>query len=170
MSRALQWLKHELFELLPVFVFFVFVFGFRSLTDALIYGSEGVTRLGITRIVIYALLVGKVVLLANALPFMKMFDHQPLAYETLWKTFVYSLAAVVFRCAERLISLLSKSRNWDVSMRGLITHLESARFWGIQVSLVVLFAIFLGCRGYLLATGGGHAMRHVFLDRRQARA
>jgi hypothetical protein len=50
-----------------------------------------------------ALLVGKAVLLANALPFFRRFDTAPLIRPILFKTFIYWLVVALLRLLERVI-------------------------------------------------------------------
>lgn len=70
------------------------------LTDALyvrgykISGTHFVVALAI------GLIVAKVMLIANALPFVDAFPERPLIYNTVWKTTIYSILAVAFYLAE----------------------------------------------------------------------
>jgi hypothetical protein len=53
-----------------------------------------------------ALIVGKSVLVANTMPFLRRFDNSPLVYPILFKTFVYTLFVFLARLIEALAHYL----------------------------------------------------------------
>jgi hypothetical protein len=168
MSRSLRWLKDEFIEVLPVVVFFFLVFNMRFLTDILMYGKLPLTNpLDQAAILVKALLVSKVLLLSDLLPFMKAFDDRPLIWITLWKTLIYSIAGIVFRLLDALLRLVSPSGGWRPAIERL-AHQDWARFWGVQIWLTAVLLLFVAARELILAVGGGRVVRRMFLSRRPA--
>jgi hypothetical protein len=95
MSDLRKRIKDEVRELLPLTIFFLIAFHIIVLSRALMLDEFGVkvsARAGAT---VGALLVAKVVLLADLLPFINRFPEKPLIYNVVWKTVTYWLAASV---------------------------------------------------------------------------
>ena len=88
MKRIWQFLKQELFELLPPTIFFFIAIGLLVLTKRLILQQYGIGFSDFAAVLIGALIVGKVVLIADALPFINKFPEKPLIYNVVWKTII----------------------------------------------------------------------------------
>jgi hypothetical protein len=85
---------HELREILPPTVFFFFGFNFVVLTTNLILADYLVAFGNVMLATAGALIVGKAVLVTNAMPFLRRYDRAPLIQPILIKTLVYW--AIVF--------------------------------------------------------------------------
>lgn len=95
--KLLKTLKHEFLLVLPPTIFFLVAFTLILATQRLILRQYGIPLTGFSAAVIGALLVGKVVLIVDNLPFVNKFPDKPLLYNTLWKTFIYFTAALLVR-------------------------------------------------------------------------
>lgn len=168
MSRALRWLGSELLDILPIVVFFFLVFNVRFLTDALVFGRIAASPLSEIGILIKALVAAKVVLLSDLLPFMDAFRNKPLIWATLWKTLLYSVAALVFRLLDDLIPLISRFHGIRPATEHLIADQNWSRFFGIQLWLVALLVFFVGTQELVVAVGGGRVVSRMFFSRRTA--
>ncbi len=84
----------EIREALPAMVFFAIGFNLIVLTTQLILDDYGAQLAGFMVATATALVVGKVVLVARALPFFRRFDTAPLILPIVFKTVVYW--AIVF--------------------------------------------------------------------------
>jgi len=93
-SRLLAFVIEEFRELVPPTVFFAVGFNLIALTTNLIL-ADYLLNLGSFMVAtVTALVVGKSVLLANAMPFLRRFDTAPMIQPILFKAIVYW--AVVF--------------------------------------------------------------------------
>src|SRR5688572_9411369 len=103
MSTFATKLKHELRDLIPVIVFFFIAFQLLAVTDALILRQYGVRASVFLSAAVAALVVAKVVLIADHLPLINRFPHKPLIYNVGWKTAIYFVASMAVRYAEHFI-------------------------------------------------------------------
>ena len=92
--RLLAFLVKEFWEVLPPTVFFAVGFNLIVLTIDLILADYLASFASFMIATMAALVVGKSVLVANAMPFLRRFDTAPMIQSVLFKTIVYW--AVVF--------------------------------------------------------------------------
>src|SRR5215475_9934101 len=94
---------HELLTALPPTIFFFVGFNFIVLTTNLLVAGYAVAVSSFMLATMAALVVGKAVITANAMPFLKLFDRAPLIQPILFKTAVYWIAVFFARLAERFL-------------------------------------------------------------------
>ena len=94
---------HELRSALPPTIFFFVGFNFIVLTTNLLVADYAAAVSNFLLATLAALVVGKAVLTANALPFITHFDRAPLLQPILFKTAVYWVAVFFARLAERFV-------------------------------------------------------------------
>ncbi|MHB1459562.1 MAG: hypothetical protein ACYC0V_21840, partial [Armatimonadota bacterium] len=129
MRGAIKWLKHEYIELLPAVVFFLFAFNLIVLTDALTMEQYGIRVFSFLSATLLAIVIAKVVLVANLLPFMNMFRQRPLIYTTLWKTAIYVCTSLVVQYVERLIKSIPHYAGLGSANQHVINEFAQPRFW-----------------------------------------
>ncbi len=151
--KILKILKHEFFLVLPPTIFFLIAFTLMLATQRLILRQYGIPLMGFGGAVIGALIVGKVVLVVDKLPFVNKFPDKPLLYNTLWKTFIYFFAVMLFRYLEHGIPLLWKYRDFMEANRSLINEIVWPHFWLIHMWLVVLFFVYCAMRELVRVIG-----------------
>ena len=88
-SRLAAFVIKQLREVLPPTLFFVIGFNLIVLTTQLVLADYLIHFANFMHVTISALVVGKAVLVANALPFLRRFDTAPIVQPVLFKTFVY---------------------------------------------------------------------------------
>ncbi|MGC1952010.1 MAG: hypothetical protein WA970_05435, partial [Gammaproteobacteria bacterium] len=103
MSTIGSRLKHELVEAIPPAVFFFVAFHVIAFTRALMLEQHGIRVSTFMAATIAALIVAKVVLIVDLLPFVNRFPEKPLIYNVVWKTVIYLVAALLVRYVEHLI-------------------------------------------------------------------
>src|SRR6476646_7419234 len=107
-------LLHEVREALPPTIFFFIGFNFVVLTTNLLVAEYAVAVSNFMLATLAALIVGKAVLTANAMPFLKLFDRAPLIQPILFKTAIYWVATFIARLAERFVHFSVIERNRPV--------------------------------------------------------
>ena len=105
-SRLLAFLIKELREVVPPTVFFAVGFNLIVLTTDLILADYLVSFGSFMVATITALVVGKAVLVANAMPFLRRFDTAPMIQPVLFKTIVYWAVVFLVRFLEKLVEYL----------------------------------------------------------------
>ena len=101
-SRVVAFLIKEFQEVWPPVLFFFIAFNLVELTTELLLAAYLVRLTNFMIATTTALVVGKAVLVANALPFLRRFDTAPLFRPILFKTTVYWAVVFVARILEQL--------------------------------------------------------------------
>ena len=73
MNKILHKIKHEFLQVLPPTVFFLFAFNIVAITTILLLKERGVDVPPLLMATLLALVVGKVILIADHLPFINKF-------------------------------------------------------------------------------------------------
>jgi|SRR5215469_18978130 len=161
MTKLWHTLKHEFREVLPPTIFFFITFHIVLLDRALMLREYGLHLSSIAAATVMALLVAKVVLLADMLPFINRFPEKPLIYNVVWKTAIYVAASLLVHYLEHLIPLWWKTGSLAEGNRDLWHEIVWPHFWAIQLWLVVL--IFVYCAGReLVRVLGRDRVVHIF--------
>ena len=153
MGKILHTIKHEFFEVLPPTIFFFLAFSLLILTKILVLEEYGIQASGFAAAVIGALLVGKIVLVLNKVPFFNKYPGKPLVYNVVWKTGILLLSACVVRYIEHLFPFFSEFGNIVEAHEHLLEEVAWPHFWMIQLWLSVLFFVYCAIREFEQAIG-----------------
>lgn len=162
MSQVWAKVKHEIIEVIPPTIFFLVSFHIVLLDRALMareYGLQPASMLGAT---IGALLVAKVVLLADMLPAINRFPEKPLIYNVLWKTAIYVAASLFVHYLEHLVPLWWRLGSFSGANEQLRSEMVWAHFWAIQLWLVVLIFVYCMMRELIRVIGRDRVMQVFF--------
>jgi hypothetical protein len=144
--RVIAFIVTEIKEIIPPTLFFMIGFNVIVLTTQLIvndYLPDFFT--GLANFILAttaALVVGKAVLVANALPLLRRYDTAPLIEPILYKTVVYCLLVLVARVLERLIEYFVHGGTFAGIPDYFSAHFTWDRFLAIQIWIFVLFLIY----------------------------
>ena len=105
MSKVWSTIKHEFWEVLPPTIFFFISFHIVLLDRALMAREYGLRPSSMAAATIGALLVAKVVLIADKLPIINRFPEKPLIYNVVWKTVIYVATSLLLHYLEHLLPL-----------------------------------------------------------------
>src|ERR1700730_3710571 len=113
-----------------------------------------------------ALVVGKAVLITNAMPVLRRYDRGPLIQPILFKTVVYWAVVFIARLLEHFV------RYWLVEHNppgDFLSHMMATfswhRFAAIQIWILVLFLIYVTASELNHLFGGGELRRLLFTHR-----
>jgi hypothetical protein len=162
MSKFLTGLKHEIVEAVPPFIFFFIAFHLIALTRVLMQQQYGIEASTVMNATIAALVVAKVVLLADLLPIVNRFPEKPLAWNIVWKTVIYMLASVVVVYLERLWEFHGEFGSVAAANSHMIEELVWPHFVAEMIWMTVLFLLYCTLRELARALGGKR-MRALFL-------
>jgi hypothetical protein len=166
-SRLLLFIVKELREVLPPTVFFGVGFNLIVLTTDLILADYLVSFGNFVVATMAALVVGKAVLVANALPFLRRFDNAPLIRPVLFKTIVYWAVVFLVRFLEKLIEYFIAGGRLSGIPEYLATHFSWHRFVAIQIWIFVLFLVYTSVIE-LNARFGDGLMFKIFFTKRSS--
>jgi len=153
MSKIMKTIKHEFLDVLPPTIFFFISFCLLILTMNLIARQYGIPLIGLVNAAVGALIVAKVVLIADHFSFVNKFPEKPLIYNTLWKTMIYVVAATIVRYLERLIEFARQYGGILTGNRHLLNEMTWEKFLLIHMWLSVLFFIFCALRELVRVIG-----------------
>ena len=86
MTKAVEKVKEEFLKLLPPTIFFFVALHILAFIRVLMLKQTGLAPMTTASIAVAALVLGKVVLIADMLPAMRRFPEKPLVYSISWKT------------------------------------------------------------------------------------
>ena len=143
--RAGVWLIGELREMVAPTAFFFVGFNLIVLTTNLVLADYSISAGTFMLATVSALIVGKSVLIANAMPLLRRYDDRaPLIEPILFRTFVYSVIVALVRVLEHFIEF---ARVDDHPVRDFAHHMISTfswhRFAAVQIWISVLFLIYV---------------------------
>jgi hypothetical protein len=162
MSRVIAFVVKEVKDALPAIIFFAIGFNLIELTTQLILNQYLIRFADYTLATLAALLVGKAVLVADALPFFRRFDTEPLIQPILFKTFIYWLTVALFRFLERVIEYLTGGGRVRDIPEFVWMHFSWSQFAAVQIWVFVLFLIYATAAELGALFGEGEILR-IFL-------
>lgn len=162
MAKVVAWFKEELLKVIPIAIFFLLAFQLLALTQALMLRQYDIEAFAFMHATIGALIVAKVVLIVDMLPFLNRFPGKPLFYNVTWKTSIYVVAAFAVRYLEKLVDSWVDLGELGAANRQLLEKIVWPHFWVIQIWLFVLFFMFCSLRE-LVRVLGKQRVRALFL-------
>lgn len=164
MSSLGEKLKHELSELIPVTLFFVCAFNLLALTGRLMLHQYGIKPSSVMTATVLALVVAKVVVIADHFKLVNRFPEKPLAYNVVWKTLIYFSASFAFRYIEHLVRARLKTDSLAQAHHHLMDEVVWPHFWAIQIWLFILLLVYCTARELVRAVGRERVVRLYFHD------
>jgi hypothetical protein len=167
MGKVWATIKREFLEVIPPAIFFLISFHIVVLDRALMAKEFGVPLTSVLNATVGALLVAKVVLVADMLPAINRFPEKPLIYNVVWKTVLYVGASLLAHYLEQLIPLWWRL-GFTAANERLWSELVWAHFWAIQLWLVVLIFIYCVARELVRVIGRDRVLG-IFFGARASR-
>ncbi len=133
-----------------------------AISKHLILKEYNVPFAGWGNALIGALIVGKVVLLTDMLPFINRFPDKPLMYNVAWKTLIYFLATMLFRYVEHVAPMLVKDESLAQIHQQVVDEIVWPHFWLIHMWLVVLLFVYCAARELIRVIGKRDIMTMFF--------
>jgi hypothetical protein len=150
----------------PTIIFFV---GFNLIlfTKRLLLADYLIQFSGFILATTSALVVGKTVLVADMMPFLRRFDNAPLAEPILFKTIVYTLLVLAVRLLEALIHYLIEGGVVGDGgfLRDLLGTFRWDHFIAVQIWIFVLFLVYVTASEINNLLGDGELFKILFTRR-----
>jgi hypothetical protein len=164
--RAGAFVLHEFREMLPATIFFFVGFNLIVLTTNLILADYDAQFSSFMLNTAAALVVGKAVLVANAMRAIRRYDRAPLIRPILFKTAFYWSIVFVARLLEHFIKYwLVEHHPLGTFLQHMIVTFSWDRFIAIQLWIFVLFLIYVTASELNHLFGEGE-LGHILLTSR----
>jgi hypothetical protein len=164
-SRLVGFVIKELKELLAPTLFFAIGFNIILLTTQLLLADYLVSFTKFMVATVAALVVGKSVLIANALPILRRFDAAPLIRPILFKTIIYWAVVFMVRFLEKLAEYCFRGGTLGGISEYFATHFSWHRFFAVQIWIFVLFLIYTSAAELNALFGDGELFKILFIRR-----
>jgi hypothetical protein len=166
--RVLRALKNEFLEILPVVAFFLAGLNLIAFSKHLVLEQDGIVYDGIAAASFGALVIAKVVLVANKLPVMRRYGGRPLYRPILYRTILYTLGVAAVRALEVLVRNAINEAGIAAGLAAARAELVWAHFAFVQIWVFVLFLVYVTAVELRDHFGPGSLTRALF-DHRRAR-
>ncbi|GBQ33162.1 hypothetical protein HLH34_14265 [Gluconacetobacter azotocaptans] len=164
-SAVFSFIFREFKKILPPTIFFGIGFNLILFTTNLLLGDYQIHLSSYLIATTAALVVGKAVLVANALPFFHHLNSAPLIQSVLFKSGIYFTVVAIARFLEKLIEFLLHGGRPDGLLAYIATHFTWNRFFAIQIWIAVLFLIYTYISELSTLFGDGELFRILFIRR-----
>lgn len=138
MGKFIHTLKHELHEMIAPTVYFFIILHLVEIIRVLLNEGSGMQLATTASIAIAALVLGKAVLIANALPFINRYPDRPLAWNVGWKTVLYLLVATLIHYLERLYDGWRTAGSLVKANEARFATINWPHFWAVEIMLAIL--------------------------------
>lgn len=163
-------LRNEIREFIPVALFFIVAFQLLALTQSLILDEHGIRISSFLAAAVGALIVAKVVLIADHFPFLNRFPDKPLAYNVAWKTAVYFAGTIVVRYIEQLAHFWRHTGSFAAAHQGMADELNWAHLLCVHLWLLVFLFLYCAATELVRKLGVGPVYDWYFRDRHRPAA
>lgn len=166
-ARVGAFLLHEFREMLPPTIFFFVGFNLILFTKRLLLADYLIQFSGFILATTSALIVGKTVLVADMIPFLRRFDHAPLIQPILFKAVVYTFLVFVARLLEAFVHYVIQ--DGGVGGGGFLHELLGTFRWdhfiAVQMWIFVLFLVYVTASEVNDLLGDGELFKILFTRR-----
>ena len=135
--------KEEFRKILGVAVFFSAGFCLILLSNRLLTEGSRVELASLSRAILGGLIVAKVLLSVDLLPFVHAFPGRPLVQNVVWKSSLYVAGGVIFLYIEPLLKNLFRGAGFFVSHYRAWQELMLPRTWATVIWVAMLMAVFV---------------------------
>lgn len=161
MTTFAERVRHEIGKILPPLIFFFVAFQLIAFTRFLALQEYGLTVSAFVTATVGALIMAKVIHVADLMPGLNRFTGRPLIWNVLWKAPIYALGAFVVSYAEHLYHFLRRHDGLAEALRHMLDEVVWAHFWAVQIWLAALLLMYCSMRELSLALGPGR-LRQMF--------
>src|SRR5262245_50715867 len=148
--------------MLPPAIFFFVALHIVAFVRTLMLKGTGIAVATSVSVTLAALVMGKVVLIADMLRVINRYPDKPLMYNVIWKTIIYTLVSLVVHYLEHLIHHWRQTGSIVEANRELFAKIVWPHFWAIQILLVVMIFCYCTMRELVRVIGRERVMEIFF--------
>lgn len=162
MKRIFHFIIRETMSVIPAVIFFLITFNLIILSERLMLRHDTPGSLSYTIATISALIMGKLLLIINSLPYVNAFGKKPLIYNILWKFMLYASFVFLFRLADKSTHLWLKYNNKTLVYQHLQEMVTMPTFWAIQIWFLMIFMVYIVACEFVRVLGKDKVKKILF--------
>lgn len=143
MAGVFAKVQEELRKILVVAVFFSAGFCLVHVSNQLLTQGSHVELASLARAILGGLIVAKVLLGVNVLPFVHAFPGRPLLQNIVWKSSLYVAGCVTFAYVEPLLKNIFRGAGLFASHSRALQELMLPRTWATVIWVAMLMIVFV---------------------------
>lgn len=143
MLKVIQWCKKEMIRLIPAILYFLICFNLFHFAQGLMMQPTDIRFTSYLGATLGALLAGKVIIIVETMPFINAFPNKPIIYNIIWKFVIYSFFVLLVQILDYIVQGLYHTKHWSTTYAHLKMDLAQSLFWGVQISVLMFFLIFI---------------------------
>lgn len=143
MAHILKWIKEEIRSVIPAIIYFAITFNLIHFATEIMLQPDDVRYSTYLSVTIDAIIMGKVLIIVRAMPFINVFPKQPLIYNIIWKLFIYNIFIIFLRLCEHFLHLLFRHENLSTIWQILYAQITSHLFLSTQIWLFLTLLGFI---------------------------
>lgn len=143
MTRIAKRIKEEVISIIPAVIYFAIVFNIIYFAYGLTLKPGAIRYFNHWTITLGALIVGKVMLIANNFPWINAFPNKPLIYNIVWKFFIYGSFVILFWTSENFVEHWYQTDSAVIAYDKLEFAVKNGLFWSNLILLLMVFLYFI---------------------------
>ena len=104
--RIMRYVKDEIIHLLPAIIYFAVSFNLFHFAQGLLMRPGDIRYTSYLGATLGAILAGKVIFIAESMPFINLFPDKPIFYNISWKFLVYSIFVLLVQVMDNVIQTI----------------------------------------------------------------
>lgn len=155
-------IQKELKHLLPITCYFLLAFNLVVFTKMLFLKQFAIDYVGFSLASLGAILMAKIILIAENLKVMNIFQKRPRIYNTIWQTVIYYILVLFLQYIEHILPPWIKSGDFLATNRDFYAALVWPQFWAVQIWLVIFIFIYVAWSQIRQIVGGNKIYQIFF--------
>ena len=142
LQRLPSILFHEFLEVLPPTLFCLVFFHIILFTTQLILSEFGIDLYDAVKVTVLALVIGKVVVVVDKMPFVRRLDGYPLLFPIIFKAVIFAFFVTLTRLAEPWLPAFVDTFSIAAANKHLSDHYAWRLFTAAQIWIFISFLIY----------------------------
>ena len=155
MKRLLTFLKHEFLKMLPPTIYFFVVLHIILFARNLLAEEWGIKNASSALATIGALIIGKSILIVDALPLFSRLAKRRLIYDIAARSIMYIVIALALQFLEEFIPLVAKHEGLAKASQHVFSEIDWPQFWVSHLLIVVFLLFYTTMSGVMRVIGKG---------------
>ena len=129
-------LKEELKSLGIIMLYFVLWFAFMITLKTLLLKQYDIEFSGLSMVIVGALIVGKVILIVDHIPFGSWIEKQPAIVDILFRTFIYSVGIIIILILEKAFEVRHEYAGFFESIPQIFNRTDVNHIYANSITVI----------------------------------